>query len=85
MLLSSREGLLIRMLKMLYLFSQQCYIRNTISPPGQGFSAANTDLFTSNVLSRKLKNRLRKDLYFKPGKTSNYISPLSCDGSIILA
>lgn len=47
MLLSSREGLLIRMLTMLYLFSQQCYIRNTISPPGQSFSAANADLFMS--------------------------------------
>lgn len=70
---------------MLYLFSQQCYIRNTISPPGKGFSAANTHLFTSNVLSKKLKNGLRKDLYFKPGKISNYINPLSCDGSIILA
>lgn len=49
---------------MLYLFSQQCDIRNTISPPGQGFSAANTHLFASNVLAKKLKNRLRKDLYF---------------------
>lgn len=52
------------MLQMLYLFSQQCDIRNTISPPGQGFSAANTDLSASNVLVKKLKNRLRKDLYF---------------------
>lgn len=73
------------MLKMFYLLSQQCYITNTISPPGQGFSTANTHLFMSNVLSKKLKNRLRKDLYLKPGKLSNYINPLSRDGSIIPA
>lgn len=79
----SSKGL-IRMLKMLYLLSQQCYITNTISPPGQGFSAANTHLFTSNVLPKKLKNRLRKYLYLKPRKLSNYINPLSCNGSIIL-
>lgn len=34
---------------------------------------------------KKLKKRLRKDLYFKSGKISNYINPLSCDGSITLA
>lgn len=60
----SSKGL-IGMLKMLYLLSQQCYIPDTISPPGQGFSAANTHLFTSNVLSKKLTKQVKERFVFE--------------------